>query len=542
MSSSEIAAEDTPDGGGAGQSTNRYDAIVVGGGHNGMVAAILLARAGRKVVLLEADSALGGAARPHALADSGIDSALPQTLMLLHPDVIKVLDLEAHGLSYATAHMPTVALDPERGPLVLRGAFGATIDGDLSDRDRTAWTRLRPKLMRYASVLGGFLTDLPPRLGPTPLSEKSTLGKLGFAIRRLGRDDMREFLRMLLINVADVLEDDLLDDRLKGAVALDAVIGTNLGPRSPTSILPLYYRLAGEIAGAQGAIAQAKGGMAAVTATFARAAEHHGVEIRTGAEVDHIQVDTDRVTGVALAGGEIVQAPIVVSAINPKTTLIDLVGTRYLETDLVRRLGNLRMQGTAAKLTLALRDRPTFTGVSDADHAGRLLVAPSINAVETAFNAVKYGRFSDAPVMEITLPTVADPDLTPGGQHILSAIVQYAPHNLAGGWDKGKAAFEAVVLDTLERHAPGIGMLITAQELLTPADIETRYRMPGGHWHHGELAVDQMFMLRPTHQTARYRTQIQGLWLASAGSHPGGGITGVPGLNAARAIIESGGQ
>ncbi|MBA3447415.1 MAG: NAD(P)/FAD-dependent oxidoreductase, partial [Pseudaminobacter sp.] len=391
-------------------------------------------------------------------------------------------------------------------------------------------------LFRYAGILKPLLARRPPDLGGMSLGETSALAMTGLSLRRLGKEDMRDFLRVILMNVADLLDEQLEDDRLKGLLAFDAVLGSHLGPRSPTSLLGLYYRLAGEIGGSPGAQSVPAGGMGAIVATIASAASKAGVIVRTDAVVNKILVENGRATGVVLENAEEIPCRTVVSAINPSTTFLDLVGTRDLDTGFVRRVKNIRIQGDAAKLHLALDRPPAFSGVG-AFHRGRLVIAPSPDHVERAFNPAKYGEFSPEPVMEITLPSLSDPSLAPDGACVLSAIVQYAPYALKQGWDKSKPLFLKPILAQLEAHAPGIGKTIRHVELLTPPDIESRYRMPGGHWHHGEHQADQMLMSRPVFGAEGYDTPIEGLYLASAGSHPGGGVSGVPGLNAARRVI-----
>lgn len=241
-----------------------------------------------------------------------------------------------------------------------------------------------------------------------------------------------------------------------------------------------------------------------------------------------------------LEDGERISAPIVLAAVNPAALFMELVGPRQLDTGLVRKVKNIRMHGFAAKLHLALDEPPRFTGVSPDDHRGRLVIAPSTDHVELAFNPSKYGEFSSEPVMEITLPSLSDPSLAPAGACMLSAVVQFAPYALKQGWDVGKSLFLQAIMAQLERFAPGIGKSVRHAELLTPLDIEQRYHMPGGHWHHGELQADQMLMSRPIAGCAGYNTPIDGLFLAGSGSHPGGGVSGVPGLNAARRVLARG--
>jgi phytoene dehydrogenase-like protein len=513
-----------------------FDAMVIGGGHNGLVCAALLAKGGRNVLVLEADADVGGAARTEEFFP-GFRASIAHVLNRLHPEVVRALDLEELGLTVSrSAFAPTVTLSRDGNPLTLHGAYGETLTG-ASTAEQAAWKGLRAQLLRYAGVLKPFLSRRPPELGGASLGDMATLGQAALAVKKLGREDMRDFLRVLLMNVYDLLDEQLTDDRLKGLLAFDAVLGSHLGPRSPTSLLGLYYRLTGETGGAPGAQIVPKGSMGAVITTMRAAAEHAGVAIRTGAAVAKIVVENGRARGVVLANGEEIRARTIVSAVNPATTFLALVGAPQLDTGLVRKVKNIRMKGDVAKLHLALDGVPEFSGVDAAGHRGRLVIAPSTDHVERAFNPAKYGEFSPEPVMEITLPSLADPALAPDGGCVLSANVQYAPYALKEGWETGKPKFLAAIMAQLEIYAPSIGKSVLHADLLTPADIEARYRMPGGHWHHGELQADQMLFSRPVSGWSGYDTPIDGLYLAGAGSHPGGGISGAPGLNAARRIL-----
>ena len=498
-----------------------YDAIIIGGGTNGLAAAGRLAKAGRKVLVLESADVAGGGARTQEFAKGYKVSAVAHLLNLFDPRVEQGLNL-----SLATTNIATTALSPSGDHLVLQGNCGETITGSLSEADRASWRELRQKLLRFANVLRPFKSMTPPRLGKGVGNEMMKLAGLGLKIRGLGREDLREFMRLMLINVADVLDDELQDDRLKGAIAFDTVLGAHLGPRSPNSLLLLFNRLAGE------ALSIPKGGMGSVAAAMAKAVQALGVEIRLNAKVQSVTIADDKATGVALKNGESLAAKTVVSAINPKTTFLDLVGPRHLDTGMVRRASNILMRGNAVKLHLALKGTPDFKG---ADLKTRLVIAPSVRAVEDAFNPVKYGEFSENPVMEIVIPSAFEEGMAPKGHHVLSAIVQYAPFALNA---KARAAFMKRIMATLEAYAPGIGKLVVKSELLTPEDLEKQYGFIGGNWHHGELAAEQMLFLRPFIGAAQYATAIPGLWLASAGSHPGGGISGAAGWNAAERILK----
>lgn len=511
-----------------------FDAIVIGGGHNGLTAATLLAQNGRKVIVLEAAKSTGGTMRGFEFHLGYRSAGLAHIVNRLDPDVAKLLKLDSRSRKAET--LPTVALSPDGKHAVLRGAYGETIDG-ISPAEMKAFAAMRKKLMFQAGILKRFLKRCPPQIGKVGMSDLSTFAGAGFSLITKGREEGRDFLRMLLMNVADVADEYLSDDRLKGLVAFDATLGIHLGPRSPTSLLGLYYRLTGETDGATGAQHVPQGGMATLSPAFENAAAAAGVTIRTGVQVARIIADRGTATGVILSTGEQLNASAIVSAIHPQATFLSLCDTAELGTGFVRSISNIRSKGNVAKLDLALDRPPAFTGVSSADHRGRLVIARSIAHVENAFNPAKYGEFSTDPVMEITLPSLANSGLAPSGGATLSALVEFAPYDLKGGWENGKPAFEAIILETLERYAPGLSKSVVASNLMTPADMERQYNLPGGHWHHGELQADQLLVNRPVNAASGYATPLSGLYLASAGSHPGGGISGLPGLLAARHIL-----
>ncbi len=348
---------------------------------------------------------------------------------------------------------------------------------------------------------------------------------------------MRELLRIGGMNVYDLLEEHFRSAALKGALGFDAVLGTNFGPRSPGTVLTLLYRMAAEAAG-DTALAQPSGGLGALCDALAKAATAAGATIRTSTPVAQILVESDRAAGVVLESGERIAARTVLSSADPKNTFLKLLGARHLDTGFVRRVSHSRARGLAAKLHLALDRAPQFSGLQGAALGGRLLIAPSLDYLERAYNHAKYGEYSAAPAMEITVPTVNDPALAPAGKHVMSAIVQYAPYALKGGWPQERERFTNLCIDTVERYAPGLRGSIIAAELLTPVDIEREFRISGGHWHHGELAFDQFFMVRPVPGAAQHRTPLPGLYLCGAGCHPGGGVMGIPGRNAARQVLK----
>ncbi len=504
------------------------DAIVIGAGVNGLACAARLQMAGRRVLLLDARR-VGGAMRGDDFAPGFRSPGLAHVAHGVDPRVAEGMDLDRHGLRYVTSALASTALSVTGDHLVLRGAFGARLEGSIAEADRVAWAALRGKLLAFAGVLAPFRAMAPPRLAKG--NDVLRLARLGLGVRALGKADFRELLRMLLTNVADVLDDELGDDRLKGLVGFDATLGAWLGPQSPNSLILLLNRLATGM----GALFLPAGGMGAVADAMTAAAVAKGVVIRPDAAVARLIVEGDQVVGVVLADGTELRAGVVVSAINPKTTFLDLIGPRHLDSGFVRRIRDMKSRGAAAKLHLALSAAPDFRG---ADLRSRLVIAPSLRVVETAFNAVKYGEVPAAPVMEIILPSAHEAGHAPEGQHLLSAIVQFAPHDPKAGHDAARAAMLEAALVQLEAYTPGIRATILHSEMLMPYDIEARYGMVGGNWHHGELSVEQMFFLRPLPGMAQYETPLAGLWLAGAGCHPGGGISGAAGWNAAGRIIE----
>jgi phytoene dehydrogenase-like protein len=372
------------------------------------------------------------------------------------------------------------------------------------------------------------------------LTDRLTLAKLGLGMKMLGKEDMSDLMRLALINIYDVMEENFDNELLKGAISLDSLLGSHMGPRSPNTVYGYLYRRMGDIFGFKGP-AVVKGGMGAVGQAMADAARAKGVDIEVGAAVSKINIDVDRATGVTLADGRVVNAGLVVSNADPKTTFNKLVGLSNIETGVARRVKTLRMKGDAAKLHIALDSLPAFKGLTEQQMGQRLVIAPSMNYIEAAFNASKYGEYSQAPAMDISIPTIHDPSLAPDGKHVMSVIVQYAPYELKEGWsDKSKEAFKNLVLDRIADFAPGLRDSIIASELLTPVDLEERFHIHGGHWHHGEISLDQILMMRPFPGASQYGTSVDGLYLCGAGNHPGGGVMGLAGHNAAKEIIKRG--
>lgn len=507
----------------------RYDAIVIGAGHNGLVCAALLARAGRRTLVLEAREHVGGAAATREFAPGFRASTGAHLLYGVPASLCTELALERHGLRPAAQRMPTTSLLPD----------GATADVDPGPNaiEAAAREQFGRRITRFAAYLAKLHERAPPRLGTSDWADRFELVRLGLGLRGLGRRDLRELLRIGAMNVYDLLDDTFESPPLKGALAFDAVLGTNFGPRSPGSVFTWLHRLAGLSAGGGRGLWYPQGGVGALSGALESAARAAGATVRTRAPVARILVDSDRASGVELEDGERIEAALVVSGADPKTTLLRLLGPRALDAGYTRTVHQLRGAGLAAKLHLALDRAPEFAGVERARMHGRLVIAPSMGYVERAFDHSKYREWSAAPTMEITVPSLADPALAPSGAHVLSAIVQYVPYAVAGGWEAERPRLLAALLDLLERHAPGVRRSVVAAELLVPPDIERDTGIAGGHWHHLELALDQFHLLRPTPGARGHATPLAGLYLCGAGCHPGGGVSGLAGRNAAQFIL-----
>jgi phytoene dehydrogenase-like protein len=512
---------------------NHNDIAVIGGGHNGLVCAAYLAKAGRKVTVFEAADQVGGLAMTREFAP-GFKASCAHLLYLLDERISKDLALSTHGLKMAKSSLDTIALDKD-GQHITIGAENVE-GGALSTDDRNAYREYRRFMSKFAAVVGSLHNRVPPRI-THDRGDLISMARLALNIRMLGRDDMREFLRIAGINIHDILKENFENPLLKGALSLEAVLGTHSGPRSNNSVFTALHRLSGNNAGAAGAVSIPAGGMGAVTQALATAAEKHGADIRTSCPVSSILMKDDKVSGVQLESGEQFNTSCVISNADPRSTIMNLLGARHVEAGFAQKIGHVRIKANAAKLHIALDGLPGFKGLDQNQLGQRLVIAPTVEYVEQAFNHCKYGEYSTSPVAEITLPSIHDKSLAPDGQHVLSAVIQYAPRELREGWGSGKAAFTEQILDVLSIYAPDIRQRAVVTELLTPEDIEAEYRISGGHWHHGEMSLDQFLMMRPVPGAGQYKTPVDGLYLCSAGSHPGGGIMGSAGKNAASVVL-----
>lgn len=527
-----------------------HDFIIIGGGHNGLVAAFYLARAGKKVLVLERRGTVGGAAITDEFHPGFKVSTLAHISGPLHPTVASDMRLASHGLEMLHSKVRIFAPDPGGRGLLLHTdpARSSESIAAFSKKDAEAYPRFHDTLGRICGALSRFQTTIPPSIDKPSAGDLWNLLRLGKNIRGLGPKDMYRLLRWGPMAVADLVAEYFETELLRAAIAARGIFGTFLGPWSAGSGTVLLLRATGD-AHPAGTVALPSGGMGALTQAMAKAAQKAGAEIRAGVEVDRIRVQNGRATGVVLSNGEEISADAVVSNADPKRTLLRLVEPIHLGPDFLAHVRNFRAVGTAAKVNLALSGLPQFTalrkasGVAGGDGhlalSGRIHIGPEIDYLERAFDHAKYGEYSSKPYLDVTIPSIADPSMAPSGKHVMSIYMQYAPYELrSGDWVAQREALGKTVIDTLTAYAPNLPGLVEHSQVITPADLEKEYGLTGGHIFHGEMALDQTFTMRPLIGWARYNTPIEGLYLCGAGTHPGGGVTGAPGANAARAILK----
>jgi phytoene dehydrogenase-like protein len=516
------------------------DVVIIGGGHNGLVTAFYLAKAGYKPLVLERRPQPGGAAITQEFHPGFRCSTLAHSAGPLRPDIVRDMQLDKHGLKLISPDVATVSLSPDGRALRLYRNLEKSAQeiSKFSQKDAARYPEFQQTLSKISKVIAEALALAPPDIDHPSRGDLWGMLKTGRAIRNLGKKDMYRLLRWGPMAVADLVAEYFETELLRATIAARGIFGTFLGPWSAGSSLVLLIRAAGD-AHASGLASFAVGGAGAITQAMAAAAMEAGAEIRSNAEVIEVTVGNGVASGVVLSNGEEINARAIISNADPKRTLLKLVDPMHLSPDFVMKLQHYRMPGTVAKVNLALSGLPKFTALKDNDEAlsGRILIAPEIDYLERAFDESKYGNFSKQPYLEVAIPTAGDPSLAPAGKHVMSIYMQYAPFKLKNSdWEKQRVPLGDTVVRTLTQYAPNLPELILTHQIITPQDLEDVYGLTSGHIFHGELALDQFFTMRPLLDWAQYNTPIKNLYLCGSGTHPGAGLTGGSGANAAREI------
>jgi phytoene dehydrogenase-like protein len=523
--------------------TTTRDLVIIGGGHNGLVTGFYLAKAGFKPLVLERRPQVGGAAITDEFHPGFRCSTLAHAAGPIRPDIVRDMQLEKHGLRFITPETCVTALSPEGRSLSLYQDENKSAQAiaAFSQKDATKYPNFEKSLGNISKVIAEVLATTPPDIDHPSGGDLWSMLKTGRALRNLGKRDMYRVLRWGPMAVADLVAEYFETELLRAVIAARGIFGTFLGPWSAGSSLQLLIRAAGDSHPA-GSAFFAAGGMGSLTQAMASAAQAAGVEIRTAAEVIEIRVKDGAATGVLLATGEEITAKAVISNADPKRTLLKLTDPTHLSPDFVQKLQHYRGNGTVAKVNLALSALPDFIALKGADGSalrGRIHIGHEIDYLERAFDAAKYGNFSPHPYLEATIPSLTDPTLAPEGKHVMSIYMQYAPYKLKGDWEDQRKALGQTVVQTLAQYAPNLPEMILTHQIITPQDLEDVYGLTGGQIFHGDLALDQFFTMRPLLDWARYRTPITNLYLCGSGTHPGAGLTGGSGANAAREIVKA---
>ena len=521
-----------------------HDIIIIGGGHNGLVAACYLAKAGFKTLVLERRGIVGGILVTEEIHPGFRCSTVAHSAGPLLPQVLKDLQLEHYGLEIIKPAVKVFAPDQNGNSLCIYNDAGRTACEleTISAHDALSYPQFERSFKRIGRVLAPLLSMTPPTIENPTTSELWNLGKLGLSFRGLGKKDSFRLLRWGPMAVADLVAEWFESELLRATVAARGIFGAFAGPWSAGTSLGLLWQAAVD-GHAVGPTSFVKGGMGALSEALAKAARAVGAEIRTRAEVAGIQIGEAKATAVVLSSGEVISARAIVSSADPRTTFLQLIDPIELEPNFLTKIRNYRSLGSVAKVNLALSALPAFNGVGGVNAAeklaGRIHIGPNIDYLELAFDAAKYGDFSPHPHLDITIPSLTDSALAPQGAHVMSIHAQFAPYKVkSGDWDTRRDELGDAVVNTLADYAPNLRELIVARQVITPLDLEREYGLSGGHIFHGEQSLDQFFVFRPLIGCAQYRTPIKGLYLCGAGTHPGGGVTGGPGANAGRDIMK----
>ena len=518
-----------------------YDVTIIGGGHNGLVTACYLARGGLKTLVLERREVVGGGAVTEEIAPGFRVSTLDHAAGPFSAEIAADLNLAKFGLEIIIPQARVLALGPDGRSVCVYEDVGRTVEEiqKFSAGDAKNYPEFTNSFARIGRVLAPLISLTPPSIDQPSAADVWQLGKVGLAFRGLGKKDEYRLLRWGPMAVADLVSEWFETELLRAVVAARGIYGAFAGPWSAGTSLGLLWQAAMD-GSAIGSASYARGGMGALSAALAGAAKAAGAEIRTHAAAAAIAGADGEKPKVVLESGEEIESRLVVSNADPRTTFLDLVDPVDLDPNFLSKMRNYRAPGAAAKINLALDALPAFRGVNGGDPklklGGRIHIGPEIDYLERAFDASKYGDFSAEPYLDVTIPSLNDSSLAPEGKHVMSIHVQFAPYKLNGDWSTRREEFEKTVIGLLENYAPGLRELIVAAQVITPLDLEQVYGLSGGHIHHGEQSLDQFFTFRPLIGWAQYRTPLKRLYLCGAGTHPGGGLTGFNGANAAREI------
>ncbi|MCP3978932.1 MAG: NAD(P)/FAD-dependent oxidoreductase [bacterium] len=527
-------------------SSSTYDAVVVGGGHNGLVCAAYLAKAGRRVLVLERRHVLGGAAVSEELHPGFTFSVCSYVVSLFRPHIVRELDLARHGFDLIPLGCSFLPLPDGRSLARWADPHRTRREiAEFSARDAEVYPEFGLAMSKLARFSKSVIDHPAP--DPSSLDPRQWGRLLGMARDLEGLDPEMRYLnfKLMTMSAVDFLDQWFESEALKAPMSVSGIIGTFLGVRSPGTAYVLLHHYMGEIDGAFRAWGFSRGGTGQVSLACAAAARSFGAEIVTSCPVQKVLLSGGRATGVVLENGDEIRARAVISAVDPRRTFFGLVGEEHLDPDFAEQIRRFKMRGSSGKVNLALDRLPDFTcRPGDGPHLqGDIAIAPGIDYLERAYDQAKYGDFSERPYLNVVIPSLVDPGVAPPGKHVLSAFVQYAPYDIKEGpenWPQRRDAFGDAVVDTLEEYCPGLRDSILYRQVLTPWDLEQEFGLTEGNIFHGELSLEQLLFLRPAAGWSRYRTPVRGLWLGASGAHPGGGIMGAPGELAAKTLLGSG--
>ena len=512
-----------------------YDVIVIGAGHNGLIVASKLAASGRSVLLLEASETYGGMARSEVLFEGFQAPELASNAVGISKDVVKDLGLNKYELLFNEDGLKTVGLSLENDSIIFGSDFGKNVKG-IGEDEFKRWKELRKKFFNQSHLFQKLASQIPVGRNQKTFGSKASLIVTAAKLRLQGKEQFQELLRMITMCTADLVEEELETSSLKGLISFDSTLGIKLGPRSPTSYLGLLYRLSQMKSSYEEKSLSISGGVTSFINALFKSAEENGVDFVFKSKVSSLTISDSVAKGVKLENGAEYSAKTIVSSISPVNTFLDLVGPKNLETDLTRRIKALRYSGNTSKLNIILDEFPKLHISQNLGSNCRYVYAPSLESVESNFNSLKYNELPSDPNFEMYFSKITS-ESSLNGAVMASICIQNTPYSLKDNWKKSKQVLMNKVISTIQKWAPEFKKGILFKSLLLPNETEKKYFVAGGHWHHSELQIDSLYSLRPTFDVSDYSTPIDGLFICGAGTHPGGNLFGLSGLNAAKKIL-----